>query len=170
MGKVSLVEDEQPLALRGGGDSRINNRIRTKKATIAEISRRRDEQWQEMLDDISSEDSSSDESSSATSSAIGESDSDGMSIDSSTGHVEGVDRGPGMGSGDSKCHPGSVNKLVSSPQQLKGASKGKRTQLQSPPESNRIWKNQAPNIQSTPEPAPKHPSTANPNKETPEPI
>ncbi len=39
MGKDSLVEDEQPLALRGGGDSRINKRIRKKKLTNAEISR-----------------------------------------------------------------------------------------------------------------------------------
>ena len=75
-----------------------------------------------------SSDESEEISSDGSSSAIGESDSDRMSIDSNTGHVEGVDQGPGMGSGDSKCHlAGSVNKLVSSPQQRKGASNGKRT-------------------------------------------
>jgi len=117
------------------------------------------------LEDISA---SSSNTSDKSSSAIGKSDSDGMSIDSPIRHKDGEHRVPSMNSGDSEVHPvEGVNKLESSPQQRKGASKGKRSQLQSPPVSNRTRGNQTPNLQSTPELATKHSSTAIHNLDPP---
>ena len=72
-----------------------------------------------------------------------------------------------MDSGDSEgLTLESVNNKESSPQQRKGASKGKSSQLQSPPVSNRTRGNQTPNLQSTPELATKHYSTINQNEDT----
>ena len=98
--KYCMVDEEQPFALRGGGDSRINRTTKNKKPTKAETRRMLEQTWETMLADAGlrpqdqpeSEDFSSNSISNTSddsSSAIGESDSDKMSIDSSIGHNDG---------------------------------------------------------------------------------
>ena len=50
--KDSMVDDEQPFALRGGGDSRINKPTKKKKLTKEEISSMQEQQWEDMLADV----------------------------------------------------------------------------------------------------------------------
>jgi hypothetical protein len=162
----SMIEDDQPIALRGGGASRVNKQTKKKKLTKAETDRMREQQWADLVGDAELEDISS--SGSDSSSAIGESDSDGMSIDSPIRHKDGEDRGLRMDSGDGEGHTSeSGAKVESSPQQRRDASKGKRIQLQSPPVSTRTRGTHTPNLQSTPGLATAHNRSVHQNDDTP---
>ena len=50
--KNRMVDEEQPFALRGGRDSRINKRTKKKKLMKAETSRMNEQKWETMLANV----------------------------------------------------------------------------------------------------------------------
>ena len=100
------MNEEQPFALRGGGDSRIDKRTKKKKLTKTETSRMNEQKLETMLanaglspqDQPDLEDlSSGSDTSNNSISAIGKSDSEKMLVNSSNREDQGkiMDSGEG---------------------------------------------------------------------------